>query len=572
MQVHGTSSSLSHHMALAAPAFRRVMYFGALTNLLALMPSVYMLEVYGRVVSSRSHVTLGMLTLLVVAAYIWLEVLEWLRSEMLHQTAAQIDTHIAPALFGKLFDAHLLRRGGAHASVNQDWALLRSFMASPAMVAALDAPFALVVVLILFFINPWLGFASICVACFLALVGWLTDRGIRGHLADAARNSALAQNFATGAMRQSEVITAMGMQADMYAIWKGKQDAFLLAQARASDHAGSGAAASKLVQTLQASLMLGLGCWLTLEGSLEPSGGMMIVGSILGGRAIAPISQIIAQWRQVAQAKGAWERLVELLGVHAPNETSMPLPPPNGLLTVQSLNVNAPGTQHPLLRGIQFSLNPGEIVAVLGASGAGKTCLSRALVGIWAAASGKVRLDGADVFTWDKVELGPHLGYLPQGVELFDGTLAENIGRFGPTDIAKLRAATNAAGLDSFIDSLPLGYETPVGMDGVNLSGGTRQRIGLARALYGDPALLVLDEPNSSLDDDGDISLMGALAQAKARGAALVVVTHRPQILDLADKLLILRDGQMQSFGPREQVVEALKQAMAKARAGNGAT
>lgn len=559
-------------MALAAPAFRRVMYFGALTNLLALMPSVYMLEVYGRVVSSRSHVTLGMLTLLVVAAYIWLEVLEWLRSEMLHQTAAQIDTHIAPALFGKLFDAHLLRRGGAHASVNQDWALLRSFMASPAMVAALDAPFALVVVLILFFINPWLGFASICVACFLALVGWLTDRGIRGHLADAARNSALAQNFATGAMRQSEVITAMGMQADMYAIWKGKQDAFLLAQARASDHAGSGAAASKLVQTLQASLMLGLGCWLTLEGSLEPSGGMMIVGSILGGRAIAPISQIIAQWRQVAQAKGAWERLVELLGVHAPNETSMPLPPPNGLLTVQSLNVNAPGTQHPLLRGIQFSLNPGEIVAVLGASGAGKTCLSRALVGIWAAASGKVRLDGADVFTWDKVELGPHLGYLPQGVELFDGTLAENIGRFGPTDIAKLRAATNAAGLDSFIDSLPLGYETPVGMDGVNLSGGTRQRIGLARALYGDPALLVLDEPNSSLDDDGDISLMGALAQAKARGAALVVVTHRPQILDLADKLLILRDGQMQSFGPREQVVEALKQAMAKARAGNGAT
>ena len=571
MQIRGPSSSLSHHMALAAPALRRVMYFGALTNLLALMPSVYMLEVYGRVVSSRSHVTLGMLTLLVVAAYIWLEVLEWLRSEMLRQTAAQMDTHIAPSLFGKLFDAHLLRRGGAHASANQDWALLRSFMASPAMVAALDAPFALVVVLILFFINPWLGFASICVACFLALVGWLTDRGIRGHLSDASRASALAQNFATGAMRQSDVITAMGMQADMYAIWKGKQDAFLLAQAKASDHAGSGAAASKLVQTLQASLMLGLGCWLTLEGSLEPSGGMMIVGSILGGRAIAPISQIIAQWRQVAQAKGAWGRLDELLDAHTSSETSMPLPPPNGLLTVQSLNVNAPGTQHPLLRGIQFNLNPGEIVVVLGASGAGKTCLSRALVGIWAAASGKVRLDGADVFTWDKAELGPHVGYLPQGIELFDGTLAENIGRFGPTDIAKLRAATNTAGLYSFIDSLPMGYETPVGMDGVNLSGGMRQRIGLARALYGDPALLVLDEPNSSLDDDGDISLRGALAQAKARGAALVVVTHRPQIVDLADKLLILRDGQMQAFGPREQVVKALKQAMAKARAGSGA-
>ena len=553
------------------PALRRVMYFGALTNMLALMPSVYMLEVYDRVVSSRSHVTLGMLTLLVVVAYIWLEVLEWLRAEMLHHAAAQMDTRIAPAIFGKLFDAHLLRRGGVHASANQDWALLRSFMASPAMVAVLDAPFALVVVLILFFINPWLGFASICVAALLALVGWLTDRGIRGHLADAARSSALAQNFATGAMRQSEVIAAMGMQAPMYALWKEKQDAFLLAQARASDHAGSGAAASKFIQTLQASLMLGLGCWLTLEGSLDPSGSMMIVGSILGGRAIAPLAQIIAQWRQVAQAKGAWARLDELLGAHAQAEAPMPLPPPSGVLTVQSLTVNAPGTQQPLLRGIQFNLNPGEMVAVLGASGAGKTCLTRALVGIWAAASGKVRLDGADVFTWDKAQLGPSIGYLPQGIELFDGTLAENIGRFGPTDVGKLRAASKSAGLDSFIDSLPLGYETPVGMDGANLSGGIRQRIGLARALYGDPALLVLDEPNSSLDDDGDISLMGALAQAKARGTALVVVTHRPQILDLADKLLILREGQMQAFGPREQVVEALKQAMAKARAGEGA-
>ena len=554
------------------PALRRVMYFGALTNMLALMPSVYMLEVYDRVVTSRSHITLGMLTLLVVAAYIWLEVLEWLRSEMLHHAAAQMDTRIAPAIFGKIFDAHLLRRGGVHASANQDWALLRSFMASPAMVAVLDAPFALVVVLILFFINPWLGFASICVAALLALVGWLTDRGIRGHLADAARSSALAQNFATGAIRQSEVIAAMGMQAPMYAMWKEKQDAFLLAQARASDHAGSGAAASKFVQTLQASLMLGLGCWLTLTGSLEPSGAMMIVGSILGGRAIAPLAQIIAQWRQVAQAKGAWGRLDELLGAHADAEAPMPLPAPSGVLTVQSLAVNAPGTQQPLLRGIQFNLNPGEMVAVLGASGAGKTCLSRALVGIWAAASGKVRLDGADVFTWDKTQLGPSVGYLPQGIELFDGTLAENLGRFGPTDLGKLRAATQAAGLDSFIDSLPLGYETPVGMDGANLSGGIRQRIGLARALYGDPALLVLDEPNSSLDDDGDTSLMGALSQAKARGAALVVVTHRPQILDLADKLLILREGQMQAFGPREQVVEALKQAMAKARAGEVAT
>jgi ATP-binding cassette subfamily C exporter for protease/lipase len=356
------------------------------------------------------------------------------------------------------------------------------------------------------------------------------------------------------------------MQADIYAIWQKKQNAFLLSQARASDHAGSGAAASKLVQTLQASLMLGLGCWLTLRGSLDPSGGLIIVGSILGGRAIAPISQIISQWRQVAQAKGAWARLDDLLGAPQTSETPMALPTPRGVLTVQSLTVHAPGTQHAVLRGVQFNLDPGDMVAVLGASGAGKTCLTRALVGIWAAVAGKVRLDGADVFTWDKAQLGPCVGYLPQGIELFDGTLAENIGRFGATDITKVRAVTQAVGLESFIESLPKGYETEVGMDGANLSGGIRQRIGLARALYGDPALLVLDEPNSSLDGEGDNFLLSALAQAKARGAALVVVTHRPQVLELADKLLILRDGQMQAFGPRDQVVEALKQAIAKSR------
>jgi ATP-binding cassette subfamily C exporter for protease/lipase len=364
----------------------------------------------------------------------------------------------------------------------------------------------------------------------------------------------------------------MGMQADIYAIWQKKQNAFLLSQARASDHAGSGAAASKLVQTLQASLMLGLGCWLTLRGSLDPSGGLIIVGSILGGRAIAPISQIISQWRQVAQAKGAWARLDDLLGAPQTSETPMALPTPRGVLTVQSLTVHAPGTQHAVLRGVQFNLDPGDMVAVLGASGAGKTCLTRALVGIWAAVAGKVRLDGADVFTWDKTQLGPHVGYLPQGIELFDGTVAENIGRFGPLNTSKLYAATQAAGLESYINSLPLGFETPVGIDGAHLSGGIRQRIGLARALYGDPTLLVLDEPSSSLDDIGDGCLMAALAHAKRRGATVVVVTHRPHLLDLANKLLILREGQMQAFGPRDQVMEALKNAMSRSRAGEGST
>jgi ATP-binding cassette subfamily C exporter for protease/lipase len=567
MRAHNIPSWLSQQWPQAIPTFQRVLYFGALTNLLALTPSVYMLEVYGRVVSSRSHMTLAMLTLLVIAAYLWLEALEWVRSDMLHQASVKLDTLVAPQVFDAMFQSHLRRTRGGAASGTQDVAVLRSFMTSPAMLALLDAPYALMVMLILFAINPWLGLASVCVACVVMGVGWLTDRATRTPLQEAHRTSSVAQNFAAGAMRQTDVMAAMGMQHDVYALWKEKQDAFLLAQAVASDHAGVGAATSKFIQTLQSSLMLGLGCWLTLKGSLDPSGGMMIMGSILGGRALAPITQVIGQWRQVAQARAALTRLDKFLGPALPEQPAMPLPAPTGALAVQALTVQAPGTQHALLRGIQFTLNPGEMLAVLGPSGAGKTCLSRALVGVWPAAAGKVRLDGVDVFTWNKTELGPFVGYLPQDIELFDGTLAENITRFGTPDMLQLQAAALAVGLDQYIASLPLGFETPVGLDGGQLSGGVRQRVGLARALYGNPVLVVLDEPNASLDEAGDEALLQAITHTKQRGASVVLVTHRPQILGLADKLLILREGQMQAFGPRDQVMEALQQAMAKARA-----
>jgi ATP-binding cassette subfamily C exporter for protease/lipase len=553
------------------PIFRRVLYFGALTNVLALMPSVYMLEVYGRVVSSRSHMTLGMLTLLVVAAYVWLEVLEWVRFELLHQMASKLEALIAPKVFDAMFQIQLRRKRGDVTPGTQDISLLRSFIASPAMVALLDAPYALMVMLILMAISPWLGLASLLVACVIVLIGWLTDRGTRVPLQDAHRTSALAQGFASGVMRQTDVMTAMGMQRNLYDLWKDKQDAFLLAQAIASDHAGAGAATSKFIQTLQSSLMLGLGCWLTLKGSLDPSGGMMIMGSILGGRALTPLTQVIGQWRQMAQARTALARIDQLLGPATPETQAMPLPAPTGTLLVQGLTVHAPHTQHAVLRGVQFSLSPGEMLAVLGPSGAGKTCLSRALVGVWPGAAGKVRLDGVDVFTWNKSELGPYVGYLPQSIELFDGTLAENIARFGTPDQVKLKSALQAVGLTEYIATLPLGLDTPVGIDGAQLSGGIRQRIGLARALYGDPVFLVLDEPNASLDEAGDQALLLAISQAKARGASVVLVTHRPQILALADKLLILREGQMQAFGPRDQVMAALQQAMSKARAGDGA-
>ena len=286
---------------------------------------------------------------------------------------------------------------------------------------------------------------------------------------------------------------------------------------------------------------------------------MMIVASILGGRVLAPLVQIITQWRMVVNVRDAWQRLDDLLAAVPVKARPMPLPAPRGMLQVEVLMAGAPNTGVALLKNVAFSLLPGEVLAVVGPSASGKTSLARLLVGLWPVASGSIRLDGADIFAWDKSELGPCLGYLPQGVELLDGTLAENIARFGEVEPAKIKAAALAVGLHDFIMSLPLGYESPVGREGAMLSGGQRQRVALARAIYGDPVLVVLDEPNSSLDEAGDEALATVILELKARGTTFVIMTHRTSVLAVADKMLVLRDGVMQAFGPRDDLLAALK-------------
>ncbi len=294
---------------------------------------------------------------------------------------------------------------------------------------------------------------------------------------------------------------------------------------------------------------------------------MMVVGSILGGRVLAPLVQIVTQWRTVVNVRDAWQRLESLLAAVPPRPDTMSLPPPRGLLQVESLVAGAPNGGPAIIKNVAFSLAPGEVLAVVGPSASGKTTLARLLVGLWPAAAGKVRLDGADIFTWDKSELGPHIGYLPQGVELLEGTLAENIARFGDIESAKVRTAAQAVGLHDYIMSLPQGYDSPVGREGAMLSGGQRQRVALARAIYGDPVLVVLDEPNSSLDEAGDAALAAAIRELKARGTTFVVMTHRTSVLAVVDKMLILRDGVMQAFGPRDDVLAALKKANEQAAA-----
>ena len=543
------------------PYFVRAGWFSLIASVLVLAPSGYMLEVYDRVVNSRSHATLLMLTLLVLGAYLLMEILEWARSELMRSASVELDRQLSGRIFRAIFEANLRRLPGGTQQPLNDFRQVRDFLFSPALLALMESPIALIMLVLLFMISPVLGWSALVFGVLQTFVAWLNERGTKPLLMKANRSAIAAQQYADGTLRNAEVIESMGMLRATHPRWMERQREFLDLQAKASEHAGGFQALSKLLQNTLSSMLLGLGCWLMLHDKLNGGGGMMIVGSILGGRMLAPLVQVVTQWQSVVNVRDAWQRLDHLLATVPAKPDAMSLPAPRGALQVESLVAGAPGSTAQILRGVQFALNPGEALAVVGPSAAGKTTLARLLVGLWPAAAGKVRLDGADVHTWDKSELGPHMGYLPQGVELFEGTLAENIARFGEVIPERVEAAARAVGLHEFILALPDGYAQLVGPDGARLSGGQRQRVGLARALYGDPVFVVLDEPNSSLDEEGDAALARAIAGAKQRGTTFVIMTHRTSVLAVADKMLVLRDGQQQAFGPRDEVLAALNQA-----------
>jgi ATP-binding cassette subfamily C exporter for protease/lipase len=553
------------------PQMGRAFIFTVVAGLLVLAPSVYMLEVYARVVDSRSHLTLWMLTLAVVLAYVVMEALEWVRGEMLLEAGHEADRTVSPRLFDLIFEANLRRQPGGNLQVMNDWRTVREFLHSPFVAAAMETPVALVFLVLVYLINPLLGWVTLAGAVLQVMIAWLTERSTQPPLAAANRTAQAAQQYADGSLRNAEVIEAMGMIRDIHARWIKRQREFLGLQAEASGAAGGFQAGSKMIQQVLSSALLGLSAWLLLKNELAGGPAMMIVASIIGGRVLTPLVQMVSQWRGVVNARDAWGRLNLLMTMIPAREAGMALPAPRGLVTVEQLVAGAPVSPGqapvPILKGLQFVLQPGESLAVIGPSASGKTTLARLLVGLWPAIGGKVRLDGADVHTWHKSELGPHLGYLPQGVELFEGTVAENICRFCPAQPDQIEAAARAVGLHEFILALPQGYDTPVGRDGAVLSGGQRQRVALARALYGDPALLVLDEPNSSLDEAGDAALNAALRGLKARGATVVVMTHRTSVLGAMDKVLLLVDGAQQAFGPRDEVMAALQKAQTQAQA-----
>ncbi len=556
------SSFLTSALLSQSAVFRRAVGFSVVISILVLAPTIFMLEVYDRVVNSSSETTLVSLLICLIGIYVLMETIGMLRGRLLQQAGWRIDGLVREQLYEASFLASL-RHGTLTQQSFNDLRTLREFVASPAVTAAMDAPSSALFLVLVTFISPWLGLVALFGAIVQVLIGLSTERKTMPVLTEANRAAISAQSYANEVLRNAQVISAMGMNTGIFERWIKRQRKFLLLQAKASDAVGTSSAISKFIQTMQSSLILGLSCWLVLKGSLLGGGGMMIVASTLGGRVLSPLVQLIGQWRSVVNARDAYRRLDDFLSMFPADQEPMPLPAPQGRLSVESVMAAAPGSNMPIIKGVSFTLQPGETMMVIGPSAAGKTTLARLLMGIWPPASGKVRLDGADLHAWSKHELGPHLGYLPQSVELFDGTLAENIARFGVVDMDKVKAAAALVGLMPMVEALRSGFETRIGKEGSVLSGGQRQRVGIARAIYGDPSFVLLDEPNSSLDEAGEQALINTLRSLRARKCTTIVIAHRTSLLTEVDKILILRAGQTFAFGPRDEVLSVLRQANA---------
>ena len=534
-----------------------------LIAVLVLAPSWYMLEVYDRVVASRNVMTLGMLTLGVMLLIGLLELIEWHRAETLRVLSHALDQALAEPVAVAAFES--VRKRGVQAGQQAFAALqtLRSFVVSPGFSGLLDAPLATVYLALLWFMHPALCAVALVAALLQLASAWWLDRQNAEPMRQGGQLMAGAQLVAQQGFDQASSWQALGMQQALTRRWAG-----LLQQASAPLHAAARRQAahqaiSRWVQQAVGSALLGVACWLLLDQLLPGGAGMLIVASLLGGRVVAPLMQLVNHGAALGQARTAWKTLGELLSGQGTASEPLKLPPPRGQLSVEQLVVMPPttagGQRAPLLRGLSFAVAPGEILVVLGPSGAGKSTLAQALVGVLAPAAGSVRLDGADLSVWPREALGPYLGLLPQQVALLNGSLAENVCRFGPFDATSLEQALTDAGLLPLVASLPDGVMTELGEGGGWLSGGWRQRVALARALYGRPTFLVLDEPNASLDSAGEAALEQALHDAKARGCTVVVMSHKTSLVRLADHLLVLRDGQQVAFGARDEVLAAMR-------------
>lgn len=540
-----------------------VVIFSLGINLLMLVGPVFMLQVYDRVLTSASTATLIYLIVAAVFLLFASGLLEMFRSRVLVRLSGRLGTELDRITFSRVLE-YGLKGGRDRLGVQpiRDVDTIRNFVGGPALTTLFDAPWTPLFLLVIFLMSPVLSLVALVGAAVLFAIAFATERSTNKPLRDAGSLHSQSLTFAEGALRNAEVSAAMGMDPGLVARWSDRHQSGLTRQAEASDWSGSLKALAKFVRQGLQIAMLGVGAFLVLQQQITP--GIMIAASIIMGRALAPVEGAIGSWRQVVQARDAYRRLDAFLKDPVKPAPDVPLPRPKGTVRVSQVVAGPPGAQKPVLRNVSFALAPGEALGVIGPSASGKTTLARCLMGVWTPAHGEIRLDGANVAEWDKRDLGPYLGYLPQDVELFEGTVAENIARFGAPDSDAVIKAAQLAGCHDMILALERNYATEIGADGSVLSAGQRQRLGLARAIYKQPAFVVLDEPNANLDGEGEEALRLSLKALKGIGTTVVIIAHRPSILKSVDTLLVLRNGTVDKFGPRDEVMAQVTRPVAQ--------
>ncbi|WPG39665.1 type I secretion system permease/ATPase [Variovorax sp. EBFNA2] len=528
-----------------------------LTNLLMLAPTLYMLQIFDRVLSSQSEMTLLAVSLITLLLFGALALSEWLRSRLLVRASLRFDRQLSTRVFNGSFRAYLGQSAAVAPRPFADLSQIRQFLTGQGIFALFDAPWTPIYIAVIFFLHPWLGVLALAFALVQAALAWFGQRRTVAPSEAVLQATGETMNDLQGKLRNAEVLESMGMVGALQTRWNRQHAASMDQSARAQGLVHRVAGWSKFIRYSQQSLALGAGALLVIDGQLSP--GAMIAANVLMGRALAPIDQLLGAWRGFVSCRCAFQRLDRLLADFPEQAPAPSRAAPTGQISLQGVFAGAVGRATPILKSISFAIPAGTVVAVLGPSGSGKSTLVKVMVGIWAASRGAVLLDGVPIGDWNRLELGPHLGYLPQDVELFGGSIGENIARLGEVDSRKVIEAASSAGLHETILHFPKGYDTPIGDAGHLLSGGQRQRIGLARALYGDPSLVVLDEPNANLDDAGEAALLRAIRELKAKGKTVLLVTHRQGAVGVADRLMVLSDGELTADGPRDAVLAWLR-------------
>jgi len=551
----GHSSDLAAAVRGCRDGFVGIGIFSGMANVLMLTGPLFMLQVYDRVLTSRSHETLLALIFLVAGLYIFLAIFDFIRSRVAARLGTYLDRLVNRRLFSIWTQQAALKRQGVSIQPLQDFQQVRQFLSGNGVMALFDLPWVPVYLAFIFFLHWTLGLVAFAGAILAVGLAVLNDRATSKHLEKANGANVRSNNVALAAQRNAEVLGAMGMEQGLYQTWREGQEVASKLHLTANDRGAGFTSGTKSLRMFLQSLMLGVGALLAIEQIVTP--GVMIAASIIMGRALAPIDQTVGNWKGITTARQAYKRLLGLFDVLAPEAVKTDLPEPQGAVSVMDVRLSHPETSRLILDGLRFAVSPGQAVGVIGPSASGKSSLARLLVGVWRPSAGEVRLDGATFDQWDREKVGRWIGYLPQDVELFSGTVKDNIARFQrEADDASVVNAAQMAGVHEMILKLPNGYETQIGEDGAILSGGQRQRIGLARAFFGNPKLIVLDEPNASLDNEGDLALKRAIEGAKQSGQTVFVMAHRPSAIAAVDLILMIKDGRQVAFGPKDEVLK----------------